>query len=262
MPLQHPERRPAVVAGASAGIGAATAIALAGAGYPVALGARRVDRCEEVAAAIRDSGGEAVAHVLDVADDESAAKFAAAVRSDLGEVEVVVCNAGYNQPARVVDVTSEGLQRHLDVNILGPQRMVTQFSPHMLAEKRGDLVFISSDVVQTFRPYTGAYNAAKTGLEGLVLTLQKELEGTGIRASLVRPGPTITEMGFDWDPELTTAVIDSWVRFGLARFSRFLPVEALANAVLTIVSAPRGTHLTAIEVQPEAPVSKEAEKKP
>src|SRR5262245_27985002 len=104
MPLAHPDSRPAVVAGASAGIGAAIATTLAAQGYPVALGARRVDRCEELAAAIRAGGGEAVAHELDVADDESAAKFAAAVKSDLGDVEVLVCNAGFNYPGKVVDL--------------------------------------------------------------------------------------------------------------------------------------------------------------
>ena len=59
----HPDRRPAVVTGASSGIGAATALALAAAGYPVALGARRTDKCEEVATAIRDAGGRWVIHL-------------------------------------------------------------------------------------------------------------------------------------------------------------------------------------------------------
>ena len=66
----HPARRPAVVAGASSGIGAATATELAARGFPVALGARRVDRCEELAARIRAGGGEAVALPLDVTDPE------------------------------------------------------------------------------------------------------------------------------------------------------------------------------------------------
>ena len=74
---EHPDRRPAIVAGASSGIGAETAKALAAGGHPVALGARRVEACEELAAAIRAEGGEAVAHRLDVADSESVADFAA-----------------------------------------------------------------------------------------------------------------------------------------------------------------------------------------
>lgn len=241
----------AVVAGASSGIGAATAIALADRGFPVALGARRLDRLEEVAAAIRATGGEAVAHELDVADSESIAKFEAAVTSDLGAVDVMVANAAYNQAGRL----GEDLRRHLEVNLLGPQRLVEAFAPGMVERRCGDLVFVSSDVVETHRPLTGAYNASKAGLEGLVRTMQRELEGTGVRASLVRPGPTLTEMGMDWPAELTTEVLETWARWGLARHSGFLPAEAIAHAVLTVVTAPRGTHITAIDVQPEGPLS-------
>ncbi|MER6942345.1 SDR family NAD(P)-dependent oxidoreductase, partial [Nocardioides sp. NPDC000441] len=94
MKYAQPDRRPAVITGASSGIGAETAKALATAGLPVALGARRLDRVEEIAAAIRADGGEAVAHPLDVTSDESVAEFAAKAVADLGEIEVVVSNAG------------------------------------------------------------------------------------------------------------------------------------------------------------------------
>ncbi|MCW2781514.1 MAG: short-chain dehydrogenase [Marmoricola sp.] len=251
--LQHPDRRPAVIAGASSGIGAATAVALARAGHPVALGARRTQLCDDVARAIRDAGGEAVAHPLDVADSESVAKFASAVGADLGDIEVVVSNAGLSRPNRVHTSTVEELLAHVEVNLLGPQRLIEAFAPGLVARGRGDLVFISSDVVETVRPLTGAYNATKAGLEGLVHTMQRELEGTGVRASLVRPGPTLTEMGTDWPEDQTTDLINEWVKWGLARHGRFLPADAIASAVTTIVSAPRGTHITLMEVQPEAP---------
>ncbi len=85
---EQPSRRPAVVTGASSGIGAATAIALAAAGFPVALGARRVERCEQVVETLRSEGLEAVAHPLDLHDAGSVAAFADAVAADLGDVEV------------------------------------------------------------------------------------------------------------------------------------------------------------------------------
>ena len=97
----QPERRPAVVSGASSGIGAATAMTLASAGFPVALGARRVDRCAEVVEEIRSAGGEAVAHPLDVTDATSVEAFAKAVTADLGDVEVLVSNAGRVSPGIV-----------------------------------------------------------------------------------------------------------------------------------------------------------------
>ncbi|MCR6031572.1 SDR family oxidoreductase [Nocardioides sp. zg-579] len=251
----QPERRPAVVAGASSGIGAETARALAAAGFPVALGARRTDRCEELAAAIRAEGGEAVAHPLDVSSDEAVADFAAKVRADLGDVEVVVSNAGLVGPGRLLEVGAERFARELDVNLVGPYRLVQAFVPAMVARRRGDVLFVSSDVALRARPFMSAYSASKAGLEGLVASLQMELEGTGVRASVVRPGPTWSEMGSDWDAEETAFVLEQWVRFGLARHPHFLKARAVADAIATVVGAPRGVHLSPVDVNPEAPVT-------
>ena len=85
--------------------------------------------------------------------------------------------------------------------------------------------------------------------------MQMELEGTGVRASIVRPGPTWSEMGTDWDDEDGRPTCSTeWVRFGLARHPHFLKPAAVADAITTVVSAPRGVHLNLVEVTPEAPV--------
>ncbi len=250
----HPERRPAVVTGASSGIGAETARALAEAGIPVALGARRLEQCEAVAAEIRTAGGEAVAHRLDMSSDESVAAFADAVRADLGEVEIVVSNAGVVAPGGLLEVSSERFAGELDVNLVGAHRLVRTFGPAMAERRRGDFVFVSSDVAVRARPFMSAYAASKWGLEGLVQALQMELEGTGVRASLVRPGPTWSEMGADWDADLGAFVLNQWIKFGLARHPHFLKARAQADAITSVVTAPRGVHLSLIEVNPEAPV--------
>ncbi|MCW2772933.1 MAG: NADP-dependent 3-hydroxy acid dehydrogenase YdfG [Nocardioides sp.] len=250
----QPDRRPAVVTGASSGIGAATALALAAAGYPVALGARRTDRCDEVATAIRDAGGEAVVHALDVTDSDSVTEFAKAVASDLGDIEIVVSNAGAVAPGTVHEVDPERFAQEIDLNLVGAQRLVRAFVPGMVERQRGDFVFVSSDVAVRARPFMSSYAAGKWGLEGLASAVQMELEGTGVRASIVRPGPTWSEMGTDWDVEQAAFVLNQWVRFGLARHPHFLKPAALADAITTVVSAPRGVHLNLIEVSPEAPV--------
>ncbi len=250
----RPARRPAVVTGASSGIGAATALALAAAGHPVALGARRTDRCEEVAVAIRDSGGEAVAHHLDVTDTASVTSFADAVATDLGDVEVVVSNAGAVAPGTTHEVPTERFASEVDLTLLGAHRLVRAFVPGMVERRRGDLVLVSSDVAVRARPHMAAYAAGKWGLEGMAAALQMELEGTGVRASVVRPGPTHSEMGGDWDPAQAADVLNAWVRFGLARHPHFLKPAAIADAITTVVSAPRGVHLSLVEVNPEAPV--------
>ena len=125
----------------------------------------------------------------------------------------------------------------------------------MVERGRGDLVFVTSETVSHPRPGAAAYVASKWGLEGLARTLQMELEGTGVRATIIQPGQTLTEMGSGWDPGKADAVLESWIHWGLARHGNFLRPEAVGAAVLAAVSAPRGTHLAMIEVQPEAPVS-------
>jgi NADP-dependent 3-hydroxy acid dehydrogenase YdfG len=250
----HPGRRPAVVTGASSGIGAATALALSAAGYPVALGARRTDKCEEVATAIRDAGGEASVHPLDVTDTDSVAAFAKAVAADLGDVEIVISNAGAVAPGTVHEVEPERFASEIDLNLIGAQRLVRAFVPGMVERRRGDFVFVSSDVAVRARPFMSSYAAGKWGLEGMAHAVQMELEGTGVRASIVRPGPTWSEMGTDWDVEQAAFVLNQWVRFGLARHPHFLKPVALADAITTVVSAPRGVHLNLIEVSPEAPL--------
>ncbi|HKT01223.1 MAG TPA: SDR family oxidoreductase [Rugosimonospora sp.] len=251
---QQPARRPAVVTGASSGIGAATALALATAGFPVALGARRVERCQQLAEQIRAGGGEAVAHAVDLADGDSVQAFAKSVVSALGDIEVVVSNAGSVSPGMVHEVDTEHFAAELDVNLTGAHRLVRAFVPAMVQRRRGDIVFVSSDVAVRSRPFMAAYTASKWGLEGMVHAMQMELEGTGVRASLVRPGPTRSEMGSDWDAREGARTIEQWVRFGHARHSHFLKPAALADAITMVVSAPRGVHLNLIEVTPEAPV--------
>lgn len=249
----HPDRRPVVVTGASSGIGAATARTLAAYGHPVALGARRADRLAGLVDEIREAGGEALAHPLDVTSDASVAEFAAKVAIDLGSIEVVVSNAGVTAPGALHEITSSRVADELDVNLIGAHRVARAFVPGMVERRRGDLVLISSDVAVRARPFMAAYAASKWGLEGMAASMQMELEGTGVRVSLVRPGPTWSEIGNRWAAEEGRHVLESWVRFGLARHSHFLPAQALAEAIHVVISAPRGVHLSLIDVNPEAP---------
>ncbi len=251
----QPERRPAVVTGASSGIGAATAVRLARSGRPVALGARRTEACEAVAATIRDQGGEAVVLHLDVTDEGSVGAFAEKTLAELGDVEIVVSNAGLVAPGILHEVETERIAHELEVNLLGAHRVVRAFVPGMVERTRGDIVFVSSDVAVTVRPFMSAYAAGKWGLEGMVHALRMELEGTGVRASIVRPGPTWSGMGTDWSDEDAAMVINQWTRFGLARHPHFMKPEAVADVIDTVVSAPRGVHLNLVEVTPEAPVA-------
>ena len=251
----NPPRRPAVVTGASSGIGRATASALAALGHPVVLGARRVAECEEEASAIRAGGGEALAVHLDLADDQSVARFAEAAVDALGEIEILVSNAGLNMAGSVLDTDAAALDSVLSVNVTGTHRLVRALLPGMVDRQRGDVVFVTSDVAERPRPTMAAYVTSKWGLEGYVRSLQMELEGSGVRATILRPGPTLTGMGMDWDPDVTAEVIEGWAAWGFARHSNFMRPAGVAQAVCAVVGLPRGVHATVIELQPEAPIT-------
>lgn len=250
----HPPRRTAVVTGASSGIGTAIAIALADAGHPVALGARRVDRCEEVAGKIRADGGEAVAVFLDLADPASIEEFALGATDALGPIEVLVSNAGDVQPISAAGADSAEFTRQFQVNLLGAQALVHALAPAMIERRRGDVVFVTSEVAAYPRPGMAAYVASKAGLEALAAAMAMECEGTGVRVGFVRPGPTDTEQGSAWAPESVERIMESWQHWGLLRHGSTLRAAQVAEAVAAMVSVPRGARWASLEIQPEAPL--------
>lgn len=251
---RHPERRPALVLGASSGIGRATAVALAEAGHPVAVGARRVDRLDEVVAHIREAGGEAEAFAVDVTDENSIASAVTDVEASLGEIEVVVNSAGSLRMGRVWEMTPDDFSAQVDVHLLAAHRVVAAVVPGMVSRGRGDVVLIGSNTSRTARPRSGAYPAAKSAVDTMAFQLQSELEGTGVRATVVRPGPVATEMGTDFDEDTIVDVINDWVKFGHGRHGRMCTPAQLAHGVVAAVSLSRGAYVRELEIQPEAPI--------
>ncbi len=250
----HPERRAAAITGASSGIGRAAAVQLAERGHPVVLGARRVDRCEQTAKEIREAGGEALALPLDLLDPDSVEAFAAAAEAELGPIEVLVSNAGDVQPITVAGADPDEFERQLRVNLLGAQRLVHHVVPAMARRGRGDVVFVTSEVAVRPRTHMAGYVASKAGLEGMADALRMELEGSGVRVGIVRPGPSSTEQGTTWDEATVNAVVASWDHWGLLRHDGAMRPGDVAAAIVAMVSVPRGTQFALLEVQPEAPV--------
>jgi NADP-dependent 3-hydroxy acid dehydrogenase YdfG len=245
------EVRTAVVTGASAGIGAAIAEALGALGWKVAIGARRTEALAEVGKAVETAGGKPFAHALDVTDPDSIESFFAASEKALGPVDVIVNNAGIGLPGLLHEMPIENVERELATNLLGPIRVARRALPSMLAAQRGDLVFISSMNVVEPRPFQLGYTAAKAGLEGMVSVLRRDLEGTGVRATVVRPGATRSEFGFGWDPNILMRVIDSWKAWGYMRHLDMMEGAHVAHAVVSIVTAPPGLHVDVVQVNPE-----------
>src|SRR5699024_1132563 len=147
----------------------------------------------------------------------SVESFVADAQSALGPAEILVSGAGDLRVGLVHETDPDVFAAQLDVHLAGAQRLVSQVVPSMVGRRRGDVVLIGSDVVQAPRPRSGAYVAAKSGIESLARQMRMELEGTGVRASVVRPGQVHTAMGTDMSAEDAAPLLEDWMHWGLAR---------------------------------------------
>lgn len=248
--------RSVVVTGASSGIGRATACAFARAGHRVVLGARRAEECARLASVLRDEGHEAFAARLDLRDPDSVAAFAARAQELAGPVDVLVSNAGDARPSPALTADPAALAAILDVNVVGAAQLASLLVPPMIERGAGDVVLVSSEIVGAApRPRMAPYSASKHALEAWAAVLQAELEGTGVRASVVRPGATVTDQAADWDPDVMAEMFGMWERRGVVSHWGLLQPDDVAAAVLTVVSAPPHVHLRLLEVLPTAPVT-------
>jgi NAD(P)-dependent dehydrogenase (short-subunit alcohol dehydrogenase family) len=247
--------RTAIVTGAGSGIGSAIAVELAKLEWRVALGGRRVERLEETAASVRDAGGTAFVHQLDVSDAGSAAAFFSAAEAELGPIDALVNNAAVATPGWLHELPVDALQREVGTNLLGPILMSRLAVTSLRARAaHGDIVFITSDATRNPRPRLTTYSATKAGVEALAHTLSLELEGTGIRSITIRVGPTLSEFGFGWPMDILEDLMTYWPRFGLGRHAHILEADAVARAVVMAITAPAGVLIDTIEVQPHAPI--------
>jgi NAD(P)-dependent dehydrogenase (short-subunit alcohol dehydrogenase family) len=243
--------RTVIVTGASSGIGAASALELARLGHRVAIGARRLDRLEEVAGRIEAAGGRAFAHPLDVSQPDSIDAFYAAAEAAFGPVDVLINNAGMSILNRLQHAKPEDLRAELDVNLMGPMLLCRRAIPSMLERRSGDLLFVSSENAVRPRTYQSGYTAAKAGLEGLARVLAMELDGTGVRSIVIRVGPTGSEFGTRMDHALLREALESWRYWGVQRHLHWMPSESVARAIARVVETPvEESYPTVVEVMP------------
>jgi NADP-dependent 3-hydroxy acid dehydrogenase YdfG len=244
-------RRVAWLTGASSGIGAATAVELAGAGFDVAIGARRLERLEEVGKRVEEAGGRAFAHALDVASPASIERFCGAAERALGEVDVLVNNAGRSHVGLIHEVPPEELRTDIEVNLMGAVWMTRHVLPAMLERGRGDVLFVTSENAIRPRPYQAGYSAAKAGLEAFARVLEMETEGSGVRSIIVRVGPTGSEFGNEMAKGPLHDALASWQYWGLQRHLHWMPAESVARAIARTLAVPvEESYPTVVEIMP------------
>jgi NAD(P)-dependent dehydrogenase (short-subunit alcohol dehydrogenase family) len=190
------EGRLAVVTGASRGIGAATAEALAALGAHVILVARTASGLEEVEDRIHDAGGTATIAPLDLTEGESIGKLAVAVAERWNKLDILVLNAAMlGSLTPVQDIDPKEYSRLLSINLLANQALIAAFDPLLKRADRADVVVVTSSVGAEPRAFWGAYGSSKAALESLLRAYADETEYTGrMRVHIVDPGATRTRM--------------------------------------------------------------------
>ena len=209
------EGKTALVTGASRGLGAALARALARRGAKVVLVARGERELEEVAASIRAAGGEAFAVPGDVGDKDSVHRIAGVAAAVAGPVDVLVHDASTlgRTPLRLLlDTDCEDLERVLAVNLVGPFRLTKIVAGSMALRGEGIVVHVTSDASVNAYPKWGAYSVSKAALDHLGRVLAAELSDFGVKVVSVDPGEMRTRMHAealpDADPETLAAPED------------------------------------------------------
>jgi NAD(P)-dependent dehydrogenase (short-subunit alcohol dehydrogenase family) len=195
------------ITGAGGGIGRALAFELARQGAIVAVSGRRQDRLEDVARAIENGGGRALAVPCDVSDESDVARAVETVIASHGRLDIAIANAGFAVKGKIRDLNAEDWRRQLDTNVVGAAMTARHALPH-LERTKGRIALVGSVSALLPAPNLGAYTASKYALRAIGQTLSIELDGTGVSCTLVHPGYVESDIGKvdnsgRFDPERT-----------------------------------------------------------
>jgi NADP-dependent 3-hydroxy acid dehydrogenase YdfG len=238
----------ALVTGASSGIGAATAAALAAHGAAVALAARRKDRLDEVAAGIRNGGGTVLVVECDVTDARQATDAVERTVGDLGRLDTLINNAGVMLLGPAADAPLPEWREMVELNVLGLLYCAHAALPHLLrAAAEGprhvaDMVNISSVAGRVARSGSGVYNLTKHGVGAFSESLRQEFARRYLRVSLIEPGATATELVGHNRPEVLEGL--------RSQFGQAMDAEDIADAVSYVVTRPRHVAVNEILIRP------------
>ena len=190
------EGQVALVTGASRGIGAATAEALAREGAHVVLAARTAGALEEVEERIHQAGGSATIAPLDLAEGESIARLAAAMAERWQALDILVLNAAMlGTLTPVPNIDGKELSKLLTLNLLAPQALIAAFDVMLRKSAQGRVLAVTSSVGRQPRAFWGAYGASKAALETLVLSYADEVRNfPSPKIAVIDPGATATGM--------------------------------------------------------------------
>ncbi|ALF56385.1 short-chain dehydrogenase [Nostoc piscinale CENA21] len=234
------QKQRALITGASSGIGKATALAFAKAGIDVALVSRSLDKLETVATAAKQTGVEAKAYTLDLAEIPQIEAKITAITQDFGNIDILVNNAGIGYTGNLSDTSLEDWQNVININLTSVFECIKGILPGMRDRSTGTIINVASIAAkQTFAGW-GAYCVSKAGLLALSQTLAQEERAHGIRVTAICPGSVNTEI---WDTDTVQVNFDR---------SKMLTPEIVAQSILHTVLLPPQAVIDELVLMPNA----------
>ncbi|KAF9889530.1 hypothetical protein FE257_007240 [Aspergillus nanangensis] len=235
--------RVAVITGASSGIGAAVATALAREGCKVALAARRMDALEAVKAKL-PGDSEVLIRPTDVTNKTQVEGLFKAAAEELGPIDFLVSCAGVMYFTMMANTQTDEWERTVDVNCKGLLHCLSSTVPGMLARGGGHIVAISSDAGRKVFPGLGVYSASKFFVEATLQSLRLETAGTGLRVTSIQPGNTATDLlGMSTDAEAVK-------KYGEPTGAQILSPDDVANSIVYALRQPAHVSVNEVLIEP------------
>lgn len=235
----------AIITGASSGIGYATAQTLAKAGAKVAIGARRTDRLDELAAKISENDSQVFAKGLDVTQKEQCDDFAKAVLDKWGSIDILVNNAGVMPLSFFKNLKVDEWDRMIDVNIKGVLYCAAAVIPHMKEKKSGHIVNLSSVAGRIVFPAGSVYCATKHAVAAFSEGLRQEFSvRSNIRVTSIEPGVVATELNDAITDESLKGFVEN------AKNMESLQAQDIADAILYAVDSPSHVNVNEVLIRP------------
>jgi len=234
------QKRRALITGASSGIGKATALAFAKAGIDVALVSRSLDKLEAVATVAKQTGVEAKAYALDLANLPQVEAKIKAITQDFGNIDILVNNAGIGYTGTLSETSLEDWQQVINLNLTSVFECIKGILPEMRDRGTGTIINVASIAAKQAFAGWGAYCVSKAGLLTLSQILAQEERANGIRVTAICPGSVNTEI---WDSETVHANFDR---------SKMLTPEIVAQSILHTALLPTQAVIDELVLMPNA----------